>query len=121
MIDTPGSGERACSTLNGRVRFCLMVFGKSGLGASTLCTLFTVSSFPAAPERYIELIGSAATPCAIAWIGANPQGFVAAKPQRAATDEPSRTASIHRVPRNRASNAACGRDWPAHVRCSSHL
>ncbi len=102
------------------IPLCLMVFGKSGLSASILCTLFTVSALfavtimlielrtlqgrhpgsamvkvgaallrnpiliapllgvawsstgwelPAAPERFVELIGSAATPCALIAIG----------------------------------------------------
>lgn len=102
------------------IPLCLMVFGKSGLSASILCTLFTVSALfavtimlielrtlqgghigsamikvgsalvrnpiliapllgiawastgwelPAAPERFVELIGLAATPCALIAIG----------------------------------------------------
>lgn len=102
------------------IPLCLMVFGKSGLSASILCTLFTVSALfavtimlielrtlngghvgsalrkvsvallrnpiliapllgvawaatgwdlPTAPERFVDLIGAAATPCALIAIG----------------------------------------------------
>ena len=102
------------------IPLCLMVFGKSGLSASILCTLFTVSALfaatimlielrtmrsghfasamvkvgralmrnpiliapllgvawartgwelPTAPERFVDLIGTAATPCALIAIG----------------------------------------------------